>query len=145
MGALGLGFILSAGSPRPARAAGLGETSAAPATRRTPRHLGGRTIDERVAMMTKGLGLDAKQQSELKKVLEDQREQVTRLWNDPSVPAAYRVVGTQAITDKTADQIRALLNDEQRKLYNPPRPPRDAAAGSSRPSVEAWMYPGGAR
>ena len=96
-------------------------------------------------MLSKALDLDAKQQSELRKVLEDQREQVSRVWNDTSVPAAYRVSATQAITDKTADQIRALLREEQKKRYNPPKLPREAAPGSPRPSVEAWMNPAKAR
>jgi len=72
-------------------------------------------------------------------VLEGQREQVRKVWSDASVPAAYRVSAIHAISDKTADQIRALLSEEQKKHYNPPKPPREAATGSSRPSVEAWM------
>jgi phosphatidylethanolamine-binding protein (PEBP) family uncharacterized protein len=55
------------------------------------------------------------------------------------VPAAYRVSATQGISDKTADEIRSLLNDEQRKKYNPPKPPREAMVDSTNTSVEAWM------
>jgi hypothetical protein len=57
------------------------------------------------------------------------------------VPPPNRVAATQAIGDKTADRIRALLNDEQKKKYNAPRQPRDTAAGARGPSVEDWMYP----
>ena len=88
-------------------------------------------------MLSKGLGLDAKQEAELRKVLESQREQVQRVWNDPSLSGQSRIGATLAINDQTADQIRALLNEEQRKKYNPPRQPHDAAA--SKPDVEAWM------
>jgi hypothetical protein len=102
------------------------------------RHHNGTGLDDRVNTLTKALDLDATQQSGLRKVLESQREQVARVWNDESVPAAYRVVATQAISDKTADQIRALLNDEQKKKYNPPKP-HNAAPGSTGPSVEDWM------
>lgn len=92
-------------------------------------------------MLAKALDLDARQRSELRKVLEDQREQVSRAWSDTSVPAPYRVLSTQVITDRTADRIRALLNDEQRKRYNPPRRPYETP-GSARPSVDAWMNRG---
>jgi hypothetical protein len=48
------------------------------------------------------------------------------------------VSATQSIGDKTADQIRALLNEEQRKKYNPPKPSHEASTGPS-PGVEEWM------
>ena len=79
------------------------------------------------------------QQSALRKLLEDQREQIRGVWSNTSVPAAYRVSATLAISDKTADQIRSLLNEEQRKKYNPPRLPHEALANSASPSVEGWM------
>lgn len=139
--ALGIGLVVASLSP--AQAAGAGEKPAVhPPVRRLPRQVGGRSLEERVTMLSKALDLDARQQSQLRKVLEDQREQVSRVWSDTSVPAAYRVGTTQAISDKTADRIRALLNDEQRKRYNPPKPPREARPGSARPSVEAWMNRG---
>jgi hypothetical protein len=146
MAVLTLGVIMGAVSPVAAQAATPGDGSAikAPA-HHLPRRHDARSLDKRVTMLSKALGLDAKQQSELRRVLEDQREQVNKIWNDTSVPAAQRVSATQAITDKTADQIRALLSEEQKKLYSPPKPPREAAAGSPRPSVETWMSPARAR
>lgn len=108
------------------------------AARQTPGHHRGSRLDDRVRTLSKALDLDARQQSELRKVLEGQREQVRRVWDDPSLPAPYRISATQAISDNTADRIRALLNDEQKKKYNPPRPPREAT-GSDGPSVEEWM------
>lgn len=102
------------------------------------RHDANAGIDDRVNTLTKALNLDMTQQSELRKVLEGQREQVKRVWDDTTAPAAYRVSATHAISDKTADRIRALLNEEQRKKYNPSRPLHEATAGSN-PSVEEWM------
>lgn len=142
VGALALGLGLAVGSPSPALAAGGGERSTTPAARHVPRQHGGRSLEERVTMLSKALDLDARQRSELRKVLEDQREQVSRVWSDTSVPAPYRVLTTQAISDRTADRIRALLNEGQRKRYNPPKRPHEATAGSARPSVEAWMNRG---
>ena len=103
------------------------------------RHAAHAGMDDRVQRLSKALDLDARQQGELRKVLEAQREQVRRAWSDTSVPAAYRVGATQAISDKTADRIRALLNDGQRQKYNPPKPPHESLANSAKPSVEDWM------
>lgn len=99
----------------------------------------GHTLEDRVRILTQWLKLDATQQTELRKILEGQREQVRSLWDDTSVPAAYRISATQAISDKTGDQIRAMLNEEQKKKFNPPRPPRDETAAAARPNVEDWM------
>lgn len=106
--------------------------------RQVPHHHNRIGLEDRVRTLSKALDLDATQQSELRKVLEDQREQVGRIWSDASVPAAYRVSATQAISDKTADRIRALLNEEQRKKYKTARQ-HGAAADSAKPNVEAWM------
>ena len=107
--------------------------------RHAPRHAAGASLDDRVKMLAKALALDAKQQAELRKVLESQREQVLAVWNDASLPAPYRVSATQAISDRTADQIRALLNEEQKKKYNPPKQPHDAAQSAGKLGVEDWM------
>jgi hypothetical protein len=99
------------------------------------RHSG---LDDRVKLLARELDLDAKQQSELKKVLENQREQVVRAWADGSVPAGVRVQATQKISERTSDQIRALLNDEQRKRYIQPRS-RETEQSLASGDVESWM------
>jgi hypothetical protein len=101
----------------------------------------GSPLDRRVMLLARELGLDAAQQAQVKKVLQGQREQVARVWNDKSIPAARRVSATQAIGDRTADRIRALLNDEQRKKYIQPRK-RDVAVGTAGGDVESWMNAG---
>jgi len=103
-----------------------------------PRHPRRQTLDERVKLLAKELDLDAKQQAEVRKLLERQRDQVKRVWDDAAVPAANRIAATQAISDKTGDAIRALLNDEQKKKYNAAKPPRDPDT-SPRSNVEDWM------
>ncbi|MGH8314970.1 MAG: hypothetical protein ACRETU_07445 [Steroidobacterales bacterium] len=119
-------------------AAGQGSAVAVPALQQ-PRHHNGSSLDDRVKILAKALDLDVKQQSELRNLLEAQREQVMRVWNDTSLPAANRISATRAIGDKTAEQIRALLNEEQRKKYNPPAQRRDPAPDSSSRTVEDWM------
>lgn len=115
-----------------------GVSAGSSSSRNTP-HYRGANHEDRVNVLTQALGLDAKQQFELRRVLEGQREQVRKVWDDESVPAAYRIIATQSISDKTADRIRALLTEEQRKKYKPPRPAHGAAVDSAQPSVEDWM------
>jgi len=115
---------------------------AAPASPTTPprSRAPGRTVDDRVALMARELDLSPDQQAQVKKLLLDQREQVLALWNDTTVPPALRVHRTQVITDHTAEQIRALLNDAQREKYIKPRV-RETTVGSAGASLEAWMGP----
>jgi uncharacterized membrane protein len=94
---------------------------------------------DRISALTQALNLDAAQQIQLKKILSQHHEQIQKVWNDVELPPARRVAATQAISDHTADQIRAMLTEEQRKKYNAPRPPRDPQADSSKRSVEDWM------
>ncbi len=105
---------------------------------RAPSHspAGGGTLDHRVKVLAKALDLDSRQQAELWKILESQREAVTKIWSDPTLLAAERVPATRAVEDRTAEQIRAILNDEQKKRYNPPKP---QGAPAPPPNVEAWM------
>ena len=141
---LNLVLVLAVSGPILAQASGDGRDSAgAPPEHRLP--LQHRGLEERVRSLTQALDLDATQQSALRKLLEGQREQIGRAWSNESVPAIYRVSATQAISDKTADQIRSLLNEEQKKKYNPPRQARDALAGSARSDVAAWMNAGQAQ
>jgi hypothetical protein len=95
-------------------------------------------VVSRVALMTKELGLDARQQTQVKAILEDQRAEIARIWSDPAVSSALRIGATQAIGDKTADRIRATLNDEQRKKYIKPRQ-REATVGAPGTDVQKWM------
>jgi len=97
------------------------------------------TLDGRVAMYARTLGLDANQQMRLRALLIWQRDQVQLIWNDTKLTAAMRIHATGAIGDATADRIRAMLTEEQRKRYKPPRPPRDSVAHAEVPDVESWM------
>lgn len=95
-------------------------------------------IAGRVQLLTRELGLDTQQEQAVAALLAQQRTSVARVWSDPSVPAALRVGATQAIGDRTAEQIRALLNEEQRKRYLQPRQ-HDAPVGAPGGDVQKWM------
>jgi hypothetical protein len=97
------------------------------------------TVDDRVTTYARALGLDTDQQMRLRALLMWQKDQVLRVWNDETLTPAMRVHATGAIGDTTADRIRAMLTQEQRKKYNPPRPPRDDVAHTAAPNVESWM------
>ena len=128
--------IVAAADATPAAVSAMPATPAArPATPHEPRS----AIDGRVAILTRALGLSAAQQVQLTKVLESGRKQINQVWSDATVPAPYRISATRAIEEKTADQIRALLNDDQKKKYNPPRQPHRMGPGADEPSVEDWM------
>jgi Spy/CpxP family protein refolding chaperone len=94
------------------------------------------TLDHRVAVLSKALDLDARQRSELWKIFASQREAVKEIWRDPALLAAERAPATRAVEDRTADAIRAILTDEQKKKYNPPKP---ATPPSGPLDVGAWM------
>jgi hypothetical protein len=94
------------------------------------------SLDHRIKVLTKALDLDARQQAELRKILERQRDTVRKIWSDGSLMPSERGPATHAVGDRTADDIRAILNDEQRAKYNPPKPP---ASDSGAPDVEGWM------
>ena len=114
-----------------------GRATEAPPSQAPPRSASARTIQNRVAMLTKALDLDARQQAELQGIFADQREAVRKIWNDRSLLPAERVPATRAAEDRTADQIRSILNDVQKKKYNPPKPP--PAPDARPPDVSAWM------
>jgi hypothetical protein len=95
-------------------------------------------LDARVATLTRALGLDATQQAALRKLLQDQRQQVQRIWNDEAVSATDRITATRMASMHTADSIRALLSEEQRKRYDPP-PQDDASRTIGNAHVEEWM------
>jgi hypothetical protein len=134
-GRMGLGFALAVGSLAVAHAA-----APAHASRSHAHHTAANTPDNRVQLMTKELDLDASQQAKLKRILLTQRAEVAEVWNDPSVPATVRVATTQAVSEKTAERIRAILNDEQREKYLKEHR-RDVPVGTPGGDVQKWMKP----
>ncbi|MBS0579496.1 MAG: hypothetical protein JSR36_09550 [Proteobacteria bacterium] len=100
---------------------------------------GASSLEQRVAYYTRNLHLDERQQAQLRELLVEQRERVQQLWADPKLDSAQRIHATRALEDATSDQIRNMLNDEQRRQYNPPRPPPAPKPLETQASVEEWM------
>jgi len=90
-------------------------------------------------MLAKALDLDVTQQVQLRQVLENQRDELLKVWREGSAPAGDRVGATRAINTRTADRIRALLTEEQRNKYKPPEQSQQPAAGAGARTVEDWM------
>jgi len=84
------------------------------------------------------LDLNERQQSELKRVLWSRHDQVIKILSAQSLSPADRVNQFRAINDNTVERIMALLNEEQKKKYNPPRQP-EAPGTSSKASLEDWL------
>lgn len=77
------------------------------------------TLDERVKRFSKALNLDGTQQVGLKKVLEHQQVQTRQIQLDQSLSGTDRISRIRDLQRDTVSQIRALLNEEQKKKYDP--------------------------
>jgi hypothetical protein len=115
-------------------------TAAEPAAPAPPaaRQLGAGTLEDRVTVFSRSLNLDPGQQASLRRILIEQRDTVRRIWSNKAMLPAERAPATRAANERTGDQIRAMLNDEQKKNYNPPKPSTPHEAGDKR-SVEQWL------
>jgi hypothetical protein len=89
-------------------------------------------------VLVKGLKLTAAQEAEVRQALEAQREAIRRLRSAPADREVSQVAAIQAITSRTAQRIRAVLNDEQRKLYGQPLPD-DYSRSQGKPGVDEWL------
>jgi hypothetical protein len=122
----------TATDPAPGQAQVPAQPSPRPPSHRTP----GGNLDHRIRVLSKALDLDAAQRTELREILEDRRQAVMKIWSDRTLLPAERVPATRAVEERTAERIRAILNDEQKKRYNPPKPKGTQAPPAN---VEAWM------
>jgi len=96
------------------------------------------SLNDRVREMTRALDLNAGQQAKLREILEAQRAQIQKVWNDPAIAPSNRTAVTAKIAEQTSDRIRAMLSDDQKKRYNPPKQAEQRPPSGS-PSVEEWM------
>jgi len=94
--------------------------------------------DDQVKRFAESMGLSETQQSEVKRILEFQQVQTRRIRLDGSLSGAERISRLRILQDSTIAWIRALLNDEQQKKYDP-LAVRQAQKSSPQPSIEDWM------
>ena len=96
------------------------------------------SIDDRVKVFAKNLDLNEAQQAAVKKILEQRQQETLRLRQDPSISGSARIERFRALQDTTVERIRAVLNDEQKKKYDPLAVRRIQPAPNQR-SVEDWL------
>ena len=95
-------------------------------------------LEQRVQLLTHELDLNAQQQQAVRKILLGQREAVKQIWQDPAIAPAERAPAVRLVGERTADQIRAVLNEEQRNKYNRPLPDSELATRAGT-YVEGWL------
>jgi hypothetical protein len=84
------------------------------------------------------LDLNESQKSAVKKILEQRQQQVLNLRRDPSLSGGARIGKFRALQEDTVQRIRAVLNDEQKKKYDPLASRRVQPAPNQR-SLEDWL------
>jgi hypothetical protein len=94
-------------------------------------------IEARLNILTKRLDLSDAQQSAVKNILEERQQQTLRIRRDPSISGSDRIERFRALQDSTVERIRAVLNEEQKKKYDP-LASRQIQSTPER-SVEDWL------
>jgi hypothetical protein len=123
--------------------AATGQTTASQTTgspsppRHTQRHYRKPSLDEQVKTFSKALDLDETQQAGLKTILERQQMQARRIQFDQSLSGDDRIGRLRALQQATVLRIRALLNQDQKKKYDPLN--HGTQTNSPQPSAADWL------
>jgi len=96
------------------------------------------TIDDRVRVFARNLDLNEEQQAAVKKILEQRQQETLRIRQDASISGGARIERFRALQDHTIERIRAVLNEEQKKKYDP-LAVRRATPAPDKKSVEDWL------
>ena len=96
------------------------------------------TIDDRVKAFATALDLSDGQKVAVKRILEQRQIEILRLRQDPSLSGSDRMARLRLLQDQTVERIRAVLNDEQKKKYNP-LAVRERQPSADQKSVEEWL------
>ena len=101
-------------------------------------------VDAQLRRLAANLRLDAGQQEKIRPILLAHRDQVERLLHDTQLAPAERQKRVLALGDRSADQIRAQLTDDQRAQYIQPRaaPVVAQAASAAKRGTAAAAAPG---
>jgi len=128
----------AAASPPPAA-----QENAAPSPQAAPVHPAHSahrhpTLDDRVKALAKALDLTEPQQAAVKKILEQRQAETFRLRQDGSISGEERIDRFRALQDQTVLRIRAVLNPDQKKKYDP-LAVRERAPAEDQKTVEDWL------
>jgi periplasmic protein CpxP/Spy len=76
------------------------------------------TVDEQVQHMTQTLNLTSDQQSQIKSILTNERQQMEALHNDTSTAQQDKMEKFHTLREENSTKIRDVLNDDQKKKYD---------------------------
>ena len=124
-------FVLAQGPSTPA---GSKAKPAAPTAQQRSSQL----LDERVKVFAKSLDLNDTQAAAVKQILLAREQEMLRLRMDSSMSGSDRIAHIRMLQDQTIMRIRGVLNDEQKKKYDPLAVRRVQPAPDQR-SVEDWL------
>lgn len=93
-------------------------------------------LARRMRLLARELDLDPAQQESVRRILEDQQAAVRAVLADPRLAPAERGPAIGDIQERTANQIRSVLNDEQRQKYHKARP---SSRGAEHPDIQTWL------
>lgn len=114
-----------------------GAREAQHAHRMAPRHRRA-NVDDQVELLARYLELSDGQRSSLKSILERRQQEILSM-RSAHVNSDVAPTDTfRAIEDQTARQIRALLNEEQRKKYEP-LSNQNSAQAAQQQSAADWL------
>jgi len=95
-------------------------------------------IEDRVKALAKTLDLNEAQQAAITRILEQRQAETLRIRQDPALSGSARIDHLRALQDQTVIRIRSVLNDEQKKKYDPLAVRRREPAQDQR-TVEDWL------
>jgi hypothetical protein len=96
------------------------------------------TLDDRVQAFAKALDLTQPQQVAVKRILQQRQAEILRLRQDGSISGEERIGRLRALQDQTVLRIRAVLNDDQKKKYDP-LAVRERTPPENQKTVEEWL------
>jgi Spy/CpxP family protein refolding chaperone len=76
------------------------------------------SVDDRVQQLTKQLDLNSDQQKQVRGILQDQMDQMSKLRNDNSTPREEKRSKMMQIHQSAMDKVRAVLTDDQKKKFD---------------------------
>ena len=94
-------------------------------------------LDEKVSRFAKNFDLSEEQQSAVRQILEQQQQEILRIRRDPLLIGSAGIDSVRALQETTVARIRSILNEEQRKKYDPLAPRR--IPQTFQPAVEDWL------
>ncbi len=90
------------------------------------------SVDQQVKRLTDRLNLSSDQQSKIKPILEDQRQQMESVRNDSSLSREEHMAKMRSIRESTTSKIKDNLNDDQKKQYEAMRQEMRGRQGQNR-------------